>query len=55
MDEVLMVAWVNKMLVPYVVQVLDHVIPLVILDSYLCHMIGLVFQRIQAHRVEVDY
>ena len=39
MDETVMMAWVDKVLVPYVAQVPDHVVLLIILDSdYHCHM-----------------
>jgi hypothetical protein len=37
MDEGVMVAWVDNVLAPYVATVPDHVIPLLILDSYCCH------------------
>jgi hypothetical protein len=38
MDEEVMIAWVNKVLAPYVVTALDHVVPILILDMYRCHM-----------------
>ena len=47
MDEAVMIAWVNKVLVPYVATAPDHVIPVLILDMYQCHMMALVVQMIQ--------
>jgi hypothetical protein len=47
MDKTVMIAWVDKVLKPYVASALDHVIPLLILDSYQCHMMALVVTRIQ--------
>jgi hypothetical protein len=55
MDKAVMVAWVDNVLAPYVVTAPDHVIPLLILDSYRCHMMGSVVQRIQELGVEVQH
>ncbi len=44
MDEVVMIAWVDEVLAPYVATAPDDVIPLLILDSYRCHMMALVVQ-----------
>jgi hypothetical protein len=55
MDEAIMLVWVNEVLVPYVMTVLEHVVPLLILDSYRCHMMGSVVQRIQELGVEVQH
>ena len=55
MDEAVMVAWVEEVLAPYVATTPDHVIPLLILDSYCCHMMGSVIQRIQELGVEVQH
>jgi hypothetical protein len=55
MDEVVMLAWVEDILRPYVETAPDDVIPLLILDSYQCHMMGMVVQRIQELRVEVKH
>ena len=46
-DERVMMAWVNDVLKPYVANAPDHVIPLLILDSYRCHMMALVVNMIQ--------
>ena len=50
-----MVAWVNEVLAPYVATAPEHVVPLLILDSYRCHMMGSVVQRIQELGVEVQH
>jgi hypothetical protein len=55
MDEAVMLAWVDDILQPYVETALDDVIPLLILDSYQCHMMGSVVQRIQELGVEVKH
>jgi hypothetical protein len=49
MDEEVMIAWVNEVLAPYVATAPDHVIPVLIIDMYRCHMMALVVQMIQAH------
>ncbi len=49
-----MVAWVNEILAIYVVTAPDHVVPLLILDSYRCRMMGSVVQKIQELGVEVQ-
>jgi hypothetical protein len=53
MDKAVMLAWVVDILWPYVKMAPDDVIPLLILDSYQCHMMGSVVQRIQELGVEV--
>jgi hypothetical protein len=55
MDEAVMVAWVDEVLAPYTATVPDDVIPLLILNSYQCHMMALVVQRIQELGVEVKH
>ena len=55
MDEAVMVAWVDDVLAPYVATAPDHVIPILILDSYRCHMMGSVVQRIKELGVEVQH
>jgi hypothetical protein len=50
-----MLAWVEDILRPYVETAPDDVIPLLILDSYHCHMKGSVVQKIQELRVEVKH
>jgi hypothetical protein len=55
MDKVVMIAWVDKILLPYIEMAQDDNVPLLILDSYRCHMMGLVDQKIQVHWVEVKH
>ncbi len=55
MDEEVMIAWVNKVLAPYVLTALDHILPILILDIYQCHMMTLVVQMIQELGVEVQH
>ncbi len=55
MDEVVMLAWVDDILRLYVETAADDVIPLLILDSYRCHMMGSVVQKIQELGVEVKH
>ena len=55
MDERVMIAWVDEILKPYVADAPEDIIPLLILDSYRCHMMGSVVQRIQELGVEVRH
>ncbi len=55
MDKQVMLAWVNEVLMPYVVTAPDNIVPLLILDSYRCHMMGSVVQWIQELGVEVQH
>jgi hypothetical protein len=55
MDERVMIAWVDEILKPYVFDAPEDIIPLLILDSYRCHMMGSVVQRIQELGVEVRH
>ena len=55
MDEAVMIAWVEEVLGPYIATVLEHLVPLLVLDSYRCHMIALVVQKIQELGVEVKH
>jgi len=52
MDEDVMIAWVNDVLAPYVATAPDHVVPILILDMYQCHMMSSVVQMIQELGVE---
>jgi len=42
MDEVVMVQWVDQVLKPHVLEAPLHVVPLLLLESYRCHMMALV-------------
>ena len=48
-----MLEWVETMLTPYVATAPDHIIPLLLLDSYRCHMMATVVSKIQDLCVEV--
>ena len=54
MDEDVMIAWVNEVLAPYIATAPDHVIPVLILNIYRCHMMASVVQMIQELCVEVQ-
>ena len=53
MDKSVMIAWVDGPFKVYVQQAPDGIIPLLILDSYRCHMMSSVVHRIQEMGVEV--
>jgi hypothetical protein len=55
MDEDVMIAWVKDVLAPYVATAPDHVVPILILDMYRCHMMSSVVQMIQELGVEVQH
>ena len=53
MDEDVMMKWVNTILRPYVSNAPANIIPLLLLDSYRCHMMGSVVGAIETLGVEV--
>jgi hypothetical protein len=55
MDKAVMLAWVDDILRPYVESAPDDIIPLLILNSYQCRMMGSVVQKIQELGVEVKH
>ncbi len=55
MDEAVMIVWVDDVLKPYVANAPDYIIPLLILDSYRCHMMASVVTRIQELGIEVKH
>ena len=55
MDEKVMLQWVEKILKPYVNDAPDGVIPILFLDLYRCHIMGLVVTAIQNLGVEVEH
>ena len=55
MDENVMLQWVEKILKPYVDDVPDGVIPILFLDLYHCHIMGLVVTAIQNLGVKVEH
>ena len=50
-----MFAWVDEVLKPYVADVPEHVIPILILDSYRSHMMASVVTKIQELGIEVKH
>jgi hypothetical protein len=50
-----MLAWVEEVLAPYVAKTPKDIIPLLILDSYRCHMMASVVYKIQELGVEVKH
>jgi hypothetical protein len=55
MDETVMLAWVDQVLQPHVKTAPEEIVPILILDSYRCHMMALVVQKIQELGVEVKH
>jgi hypothetical protein len=55
MDERVMLAWVEEVLALYVATAPGDIIPLLILDSYQCHMMASVVSKIQELGVEVKH
>jgi hypothetical protein len=55
MDEKVMLIWVEKVLKPYVQDAPEHVVPLLFLDSYRCHMMASVVDEIHALGIEVEH
>ncbi len=55
MDEAVMIAWVQDVLAPYFATAPVHVVPILILDMYRCHMMSSVVQMIQELGVEVQH
>jgi hypothetical protein len=55
MDEEVMIAWVNEVLAPYVATAPDHVVPILILDMYRCHIMPSVVQMIHELGMEVQH
>jgi hypothetical protein len=55
MDEQVMLAWVEEVLAPYVMTAPKDIIPLVILDSYQCHMMASVVYKNQELGVKVKH
>ena len=45
MDKHVMLAWVEEVLAPYVATAPDDILPLLILDSYQCHMMASVVSK----------
>ncbi len=50
-----MIVWVSEVLVPYVATAPDDLVPLLVLNSYQCHMMASVVEMIQELGVEVKH
>ena len=55
MDETVMLQWVGDVLSPYIQQAPSDVRPVLLLDSYRCHMMKSVVSKIQNLGVEVEH
>ena len=55
MDERVMHLWIDKVLKPYVDQAPPGVVPLLLLDSYRCHMMKAIVNAIEDLGVEVEH
>jgi hypothetical protein len=55
MGEVVVLQWVEQVLEPYVLEAPLHVVPLLLLDSYRCHMTTSVVSQINELSVEVQH
>ncbi len=55
MDEIAMLQWVDEILKPYLSTCPEGIVPLMILDSYRCHMMKSVVHAIQDLGCEVEH
>ena len=55
MDEQVMLIWVEKVLKPYVESAPEGIVPLLLLDSYHCHVMASVVNERQDLGVEVEH
>jgi hypothetical protein len=55
MDERVMLLWVDRVLAPYVQKAPEGMRPIIFLDSYRCHMMASVVQKVQELGVEVQH
>ena len=55
MDEQVMLMWVEKVLQPYIESASEGIVPLLLLDSYHCHVMASVVNEIQELGVEVEH
>jgi DDE superfamily endonuclease len=55
MDEAAMLLWVEKILKPYILEAPEHIVPILFLDSYRCHMMASVVGAIHELGVEVEH
>ena len=50
-----MLLWVEKVLKPYIESAPEGIVPLLLLDSYCCHVMASVVNEIQDLGVEVEH
>ena len=50
-----MLEWVKKILIPFIAIAPENVIPLLVLDSYPCHMMALIIVSIQQLFIKVEH
>ena len=55
MDEGVMLLWIEKVLKPHVFGAPENIVPILFLDSYRCHMMASVVEKIQDLGVEVEH
>jgi hypothetical protein len=55
MDKGVMLFWVERVLKPYIEAAPEHVIPIIFLDLYRCHIMGSVVNAIRSLRCEVQH
>ena len=55
MDKRVMLLWVEKVLKPYIESAPEGIVPLLLLDSYHCHVMASVVNEIQDLGVEVEH
>ena len=55
MDERVMIEWVENILKSFIEMAPENVVPLLVFDSYWCHMMTSVVEAIQQHGVEVEH
>jgi len=48
MDELIMLLWVEKVLKPHDINAPEHIVPILFLDSYRCHMMASVVNQIRS-------
>jgi hypothetical protein len=55
MDEIEMLQWVDEVITPWASTVPSGIVPYLLLDSYRCHMMSSVVERIQDLGIEVEH
>lgn len=55
MEEHVMLMWVSKILEPYMASTPEGIVPILLLNSYRCHMMATVVSAIQDLGIEVDH